>query len=900
MISVAASLTPFGGRVWHGCARAGASIAEIVAEVPVLPVRFEAVGIVCVNGEPVPRAMWAFVRPRVDGPVPVAITLHAPLHGGGGEGGGGGSGKQILQIVAAIALIAATAFVAAGFGAGIAGGWLAAGSTSAKVLAAGLSLGASLLLNAVFTPPVQPLASEAVNKDLGSAGFNQNIAQRGSSLQYVVGTYRVAPNLVSLPLTELIGDDEYIEAVMALAGPHKQEDFQIADIDSEDLSDVEFEIREGWDTDEPLTLVTRQAFEEQPNIILSTYRVLTETDQTQYLLDQGNPDDCIPFWHQLVTRNSPDEIWLTLFWLEGQYDESVTTSNQRVPIRLRIREVGNADWINLPEIQFVGHRQSLVRHMIKIIWGSAPVPLPIAPTVDGPVSARRYSPPQSTNLTYGSPASGEWIADNIFGGSGNSYEADNVALYHDRIEIYIEEGAYPKGTYEVQIIKGQMVLGSNWSSTSYAVSGNVYDMFGYFVDSSGGQRRTIQTQGDMHYKLAVGRFASVWNEAPLLVNDGLAKLAVRVKNKSVSGVTVLASSYVRDYAFGEWGQWRTTSNPAPHYRAALIGSLNKRPLRSTQLDEESLIAWRSFCALNSLECNIVLQGVSVDDALVTLAAAGHATRRAMPYGVAWEYDRSAETPIQIFSPRTSSGYRFERAFPTLPDGFLVTFPDASEAYRATEIQVLRDGADDSNPNLILEAIQYAQITSESLARQRARLDLRQAELRGTIHTIQTDIESIICRRGDLIGLQHDVITRRAGFARISAIATSGGLVTGLTLDQEVPLVNESDNLNDVADVTLVADITNLGASSGAAIRLNDGLGTIITKTLTGSTGDTATLTFAPPFTLPSGLEVGCVVVTGLLGSEYARMIVKDVLPDSQLGATLVLVDEAPTIHPLTS
>lgn len=91
---------------------AGMTLAEIVSGAPGIPEYMLECCTVAVNGEPVPRVWWDSVRPR-EGTFadPVIVTIHPPaLHGGGG----GGGTKQVLTIVASLALVAGTAFIGAG------------------------------------------------------------------------------------------------------------------------------------------------------------------------------------------------------------------------------------------------------------------------------------------------------------------------------------------------------------------------------------------------------------------------------------------------------------------------------------------------------------------------------------------------------------------------------------------------------------------------------------------------------------------------------------------------------------------------------------------------------------------------------------------------------------------
>lgn len=128
----------------------GASLEQMARLMPDLPEDFDAHGVICVNGHPAPRALWGAIKPK---PRAVTeITFHAPPRGGGG---GGGGGKNVLAIVASIALTVVSG--------GIAGGYILGGLTGAAAgvptvmslsLAAGVSLAGSLLVSSMVKPPV--------------------------------------------------------------------------------------------------------------------------------------------------------------------------------------------------------------------------------------------------------------------------------------------------------------------------------------------------------------------------------------------------------------------------------------------------------------------------------------------------------------------------------------------------------------------------------------------------------------------------------------------------------------------------------------------------------------------------------------------------------------------------
>jgi hypothetical protein len=180
---------------------------------------------------------------------------------------------------------------------------------------------------------------------------------------------------------------------------------------------------------------------------------------------------------------------------------------------------------------------------------------------------------------------------------------------------------------------------------------------------------------------------------------------------------------------------------------------------------------------------------------------------------------------------------------------------------------------------------------------RALFDLDQANQRATFYSLDTDVESIVCRRGSLVALQHDVLTARAGDAHVKTKTLSGPNISGFVLDSVIPITNEL-NMHAVIDMHLVADMHLVGITTGIAIRRLDG--TISTHLLSNVTGETATITLATPFTNTAEIvgyddtsdEYGCLVVCGELNSEYRRLLVANITPGKDLRASLTLVDEA--------
>ena len=140
---------PFGFEPQVAHLSEGLSLADLAKRMPGLPHDFRDRGTICVNGRPVARKAWGMIKPKpMHNGVPVEVTFHATPMGGGSEDGGE---KQILALVASLALIAVTGGIAAN---GIASLGIKGGTFLARAVAGGIGLVGSLALSALSAPPV--------------------------------------------------------------------------------------------------------------------------------------------------------------------------------------------------------------------------------------------------------------------------------------------------------------------------------------------------------------------------------------------------------------------------------------------------------------------------------------------------------------------------------------------------------------------------------------------------------------------------------------------------------------------------------------------------------------------------------------------------------------------------
>lgn len=884
IIAVYREAFSFEPQVYH--LPAGETLADMARRVRCLPSDFAERGTVCVNGKEVPRAVWGLVRPKPSGRTGrIEVTFHlAPM---GGSRGGDGT-KNPLATIAAIAITVGAAFVTGGGLAPLLGTAFGAGTIGAYALGAGVSLAGSLIVAGLTAPPVlnRPRSPKIDNAILGAASAQGNVLAPNAPIPRVVGTRRIFPPLAAEPRIYFDGDDELVEAVYCLAGPHDFGDIFVGKSRLEAAggyagSDLEIETREGWLTDSDLTLVTRQSRTVSLQVEMTNFQVDPDDESKPAKAYVPLRDfEVSPRAHSFTSGDSPDEVQIQLILPQGLSKNASSTTIQRIPFEIQFRRVGDVNWIVCPEIQYVGVHLRPKRLMIRFLWSPATNTQIVRTVSSGWLEAfNRFG---FTPATV--PGTELWYrtCDSYFDIEGAALKgAKNIEFNGDEAIFYLDPDVFEPGRYEFSIKRGSAFLDSSFNSDTRLYDGNSIDFFvSTFNDIPVGRKNVTDT-------VVLPRAVSIWNEPPV-GGKGLALIAVRARNRAVEELAVEASGYVRDWSGSAWDNWVTTSNPAPHLRDIYAGALNADPVPETIIDDTMLTEWRSACATAGYECNAILEGESVLEAARLVSSPGYAA----PYmsevwGVVRDYDRSAEGPVQVFTPRNSSGFSWRKGFARRPDGFLVTFADRNEAHEPRQIVEPPSAAQG-----LLEEVSFEAIDTEDAARARAQFDLRQALWRSTFYTITAPAEAIVCRRGSLVGVVHDSLSEQFGAARVVDYQLDGaGDVTALTLDGEVPTV-ATLYIDQVANLATEPNLADLGRRTGVLLRRTDGTKTV--HELSNTNGVATVLTFATPITA-AGIDLDILISVGPLAREFERMLVFGIEAMEDLTARLTLVDEAQEI-----
>lgn len=424
-----------------------------------------------------------------------------------------------------------------------------------------------------------------------------------------------------------------------------------------------------------------------------------------------------------------------------------------------------------------------------------------------------------------------------------------------------------------------------------------FPSIGYAISISGCQSTQVKKSyfvdvAESRYDVRVGRLSAdststlisdsvYWSNlrsfhvsAPIKFPYPLAKIALRMKatdqlNGYIDNLSVLVTTICPDYdaVSGTWIT-RETNNPASLFRYVLQCNANVKRLSDAMIDLDQLAYWHVFCQNNGFTYNRVLDqtGVSVFSVLQEIASAGRAGI-ARPDG-RWSVTiDEPKTVTQVFTPRNSWGFSSTKAVPDLPHGFRVAFNDATNDYQEDECIVYADGYSASNA-FKFEQLALPGVTNTSQIYKLARHHLAAALLRMEEYVFSTSMEFLVCTRGDLVRVQHDVLMVGICSGRIKA----------------VDAVNNSIDVDEPCDMVA-------GVRYTLRFRVT-ATGMLVGREVVAHAGSQTVLYFSDSGTRPSP---GDLFTFGEIESDSALYLVKKIEPMDDFQARLTLMDYAPDI-----
>ena len=381
-------------------------------------------------------------------------------------------------------------------------------------------------------------------------------------------------------------------------------------------------------------------------------------------------------------------------------------------------------------------------------------------------------------------------------------------------------------------------------------------------------------------KLTLSALSTRFDRNPILTNQRHVFLEVRIKatnqlNGSISNLSAITESIldVWDSNTSSWVKEKT-NNPAWIFADLLTGTVNKKAVPKSRLHIPSLVEWANFCdevptaptnqsyTLSRFTSNFILDFDTTLQSLINnVANAAQASLNIIDgkYGVL--IDKLKTTPVQIFTPRNSWGFNSSRIYTETPHALKVRYIDPNKDWQISEVVVYDDGYTEETATEFQEISTFA-CTNNEQAWRFGRYMIAQSRLRKENITIQVDFEHLVCTRGDYVQITQDVMKVGGRPARVKTVA--GNLIT----------------IDDAIDTSGLVSY-----------------GYVYRNSVTGIKTSTLTVVDSDQFTLNGDIpSVGDLIIIGPVGSIVLDCLVKSISPDSDLSATIELVEKADAIY----
>ncbi len=391
---------------------------------------------------------------------------------------------------------------------------------------------------------------------------------------------------------------------------------------------------------------------------------------------------------------------------------------------------------------------------------------------------------------------------------GLSFNKDNGSILPQEVQILVEYKAVASGTW----LKAPIGTYKDRNGNTLA-PGNFYIQ----ARSQDPVRRTVKFtppsagQFDVRCKAwdpdgddqAKSVNATYWTALRSIepgkpvVDETLALIEMRIRSSedmggslpTVSGVT---TPMVPIWNGTNWNTVAATSNQAALARWAVTGAPAAKPLTAAQIDASCADAYE-LIEENNWHAAFALKGEATQEEL--LVACGQAARFSTYWNgskLCFVTDWEKPAPRQVFTQRNIRGWRGRREFPKVIHGLRVTFGNREEDDQKDELYVYADGysadgAGPTDPAEIIETLDLPYNCTPDRAFREGRVYLARRELQTESFEWTAGADAVVTTYGDRVLVRHGGSLYGLGESRVQNRLWSGGLVSGIRLEDAVAM-----------------------------------------------------------------------------------------------------------------
>lgn len=826
-----------------------------------------------VNGFEVKRGDWATAYPVEHDRIEFFL---AP------KGGGGGGGKNVLAtILQAIVVVVAAALT---WWAGGAGGVIAAGGFAgfaATVGIAAFSFGAMLLIGALFPPALPNLGGLQNDALKDSPTYSITGSRNGLNLNgfvpLILGKHRITPPLAAKSWTVWEGEVQYFH--MCVCWGHTNvdiSDIRISDTVLENFKDVEHVFHQAT-TGDDLKLFAKSYDERSVGAVLKQAGGwITRT------VGEGEDISLDIAFNGLCTIN----------------EKTGKNEGRSVSLEARCRIVGTEDWYGMGQgftLKFATFAD--------VAWDYQPDPVW---EYNGTGGFDWVYPPREYYTTYFSAttsgitsSTSDWKGEHLWSIRAGiltdhrpSYTSGFSATYNaEQNSVTISGGecsGNPSFTFSDSITKPIV--------RNIRKNGNPLGIYEVSMRRTTGDSTSTYVRDECTWQVsrAIKNTPAFNTPVPICVSELRIK-ATEQLSSYVEDLNGLAESVLPDWDGYTWTPKKTNNNASIiRYLLTNRAALNS-PYTPAKLDEDTFVDFHNHCAEKGYSFNFIADAeVKTWHRLMEVAAAGRAAMTVDNdglYGIIM--DTPGKEPMQHFSPRNSWGFSIKRTFTDLPHALRLSFINEDDDYEKCEDFVYADGYTRENATDIIEW-DFPGVTNWENNWKFGRYHLAQLLHRPYTMTLSTDWESRMCRRGQVVGVTHDVLMNVFGTARVQRLVfdldgtlTLIGRVEDFPVDEDgIPLLPVGVQLDDC-----IVFNEPIPASYGIAIRNSRGM-PVTYEIIPEYDEETDIVLFKNPLHKDIVPKLQDLCSVSILGEECLEALIAAITPGENMSAEITLVPYA--------
>ena len=325
-----------------------------------------------------------------------------------------------------------------------------------------------------------------------------------------------------------------------------------------------------------------------------------------------------------------------------------------------------------------------------------------------------------------------------------------------------------------------------------------------------------------------------------------------------------------------WLNSAETRNPAAMLLYALQGRPAQQRVDPGDIDWQPLEYFYKWCEEHDYSCNAYLsESVTIAELLRMIGNTARADILRIDSKISVVQDIERPSCVQLFTPKNTKNYSVTMFNADIPDAIALRFIDEKSGYTQNEAQVFHtpDGNKESEPETV-QKVDLWGITDSAQARRIGMYNYACMKNRPFVHTIEVDIEYLLCNKGDWIRYAGDIALTGSVQGRVAEMLWSEdiGCYVGMRLDEPVE--------------------TEPGKQYAVRLRLGDG--TVLLKDV-AAVREPNEVYFTEPFEKNKAPCRGDVYAFGIRGQETIDLIITDIQPQADLSAVLTCVEYSPAI-----